>query len=826
MGVIEVQVDPRYLTDDGYVPLTAPGATLFTSWLDVFGASGTGHKKGLVPDPGSSAGTTRFLREDGSWQVPAGGSGEANTASNVGTAGVGVFKAKVGVDLQFKKVNAGSAHITITDDTAHDEVDVDIAADVMLTDGSRAFTAEVGGVTPTLSASLATKGWVDGQFVAASAFIAASYQPLNGNLTAISAVASNTDLLPYYSAPITVATTAFAASGRALVGLAGGASKVPYWTSTSAAAMLDLDTDGTLVANSDTKLATQKATKTYVDQLITGLKWKQSVKAATTANGTLSTAFVNGAVIDGVTLATGDRILLKNQTTASQNGIRVVAASGTPPRASDADSGTELVDATVFVEQGTVNADTQWTCTTNAVIVPDTTALTFAQVSGAGTYVGGVFVSVVGNTIDLGVASASVLLGNATVTDGNPIQEIFLDSTLEFDGSAKLGRAAISGDVSIPGTSNTATIAGLAVSKLANASALSVLGRTANSTGSHADIAATAASGAVLRESGSTIGWGTVATAGLAAAAVTYAKIQDLGALAVMARSANTSGVGADLQASAGSGAVLRESSNTIGWGTIATAALGANIVTNAKLATMAAQKVKARKTAGTGDPEDASASEVLDFLGATQGQILYRGASTWDPLATGSAGQVLMTNGASANPSWSSALYALYESMTSVAGGDTVTNTAVATTFATTKTILAGAANVVGTVIKVTVAGVYVGQGSSTTQRLELLFGSTVIASTGTLTVGKSGTQGWRFEVECVVTTTGASAALECQGTCWLGTSTTACSTGTMHNSATVAVNLTASQAVTVRETMGAAVASWSVTMRSLLVHVEKKAP
>jgi hypothetical protein len=128
------------------------------------------------------------------------------------------------------------------------------------------------------------------------------------------------------------------------------------------------------------------ANKGYVDSVAQGLDTKASVVAATTTNGTLATAFANGSVVDGVTLATGNRILIKNQTDATANGIYVVAASGAPSRSADMDNGTEFPGAYAFVEQGTVNGDTGWVCTNNAPVTLGSTNITFTQFSGAGTY--------------------------------------------------------------------------------------------------------------------------------------------------------------------------------------------------------------------------------------------------------------------------------------------------------------------------------------------------------------------------------------------------------------------------------------------------------
>lgn len=126
------------------------------------------------------------------------------------------------------------------------------------------------------------------------------------------------------------------------------------------------------------------ATQSYVDAALAGLSWKQAVRAATTAALTLATDLENGDTLDGVTLSTGDRVLVKDQSSGAENGIYIVAATGAPARASDANSGAELVNASVYVSEGTANADTQWTCTTNATITVGSTALAWAQLSSGG----------------------------------------------------------------------------------------------------------------------------------------------------------------------------------------------------------------------------------------------------------------------------------------------------------------------------------------------------------------------------------------------------------------------------------------------------------
>lgn len=234
----------------------------------------------------------------------------------------------------------------------------------------------------------------------------------------------------------------------------------------------------------------------------TTLDQKLSVRIATTTtlpantrSGNILTATANGAfaAVDGVTLALNERILVKDEATGANNGIYYLSqvGDGSNPwkltRATDADVSAEVTSGMMVpVSEGTLNADTLWFLSTNDTITLNTTSLTFVEVAATLAMLAGSGLGVSGNGLIVNVDGVGI--------------EISADTLQLKDG-------------------------GVTNAKLRNSAALSVIGRAANSSGVPADIAASAASDAVLRESGSTIGFGTIATAGIAAGAVTEAKI-------------------------------------------------------------------------------------------------------------------------------------------------------------------------------------------------------------------------------------------------------------------------------------------------------------
>lgn len=152
-----------------------------------------------------------------------------------------------------------------------------------------------------------------------------------------------------------------------------------------------------IVSLADPSGAQDAATKAYVDAVASGLDLKASVRAATTANITLSGA----QTIDGVSVVATNRVLVKDQTDPTENGI-YTAAAGAWSRSTDADSNLEVTPGMyTFVEEGTVNADSGWVLTTDGAITLGSTSLAFTQFSGAGAIVAGAGLTKTGNTLDV-----------------------------------------------------------------------------------------------------------------------------------------------------------------------------------------------------------------------------------------------------------------------------------------------------------------------------------------------------------------------------------------------------------------------------------------
>ena len=188
--------------------------------------------------------------------------------------------------------------------------------------------------------------------------------------------------------------------------------------------------------------AADAATKAYVDSVAEGLHIHESVVAATTTNVALATALENGDVLDGITLATGNRILVKNQTTQSENGIYTVNASGQPSRAADFDTATEVDSGDfVFVYSGTANAGTGWVQTNRPATI-GTDAIAFTQFSGAGTYIGGAGLTLDGTTFNVGAGTGIQV--NADTIENTGVLSI-TGTANQISATASTGAITLSG---------------------------------------------------------------------------------------------------------------------------------------------------------------------------------------------------------------------------------------------------------------------------------------------------------------------------------------------------------------------------------------------
>lgn len=206
---------------------------------------------------------------------------------------------------------------------------------------------------------------------------------------------------------------------------------------------------GALILNADPIAALGAATKQYVDNLTTGLSWKNAVRLATLTN----IALTGAQSIDGIAVVTGDRILVKNQTNQTENGIYIANTAGAWTRSLDADSASELDSATIVIEYGT-QANTQWTENLPVTTI-DTSNVGFVQISGAGTYTNGTGILLTSNVFSLDVAYTNTLYVPLVrnITINGVVQSLLSDRTFTIITTGTTNRISVTG-----GATSTPTV--------------------------------------------------------------------------------------------------------------------------------------------------------------------------------------------------------------------------------------------------------------------------------------------------------------------------------------------------------------------------------
>ena len=284
--------------------------------------------------------------------------------------------------------------------------------------------------------------------------------------------------------------------------------------------LFKVTTDGTTLGNVNVATPTaddHAANKAYVDSVASGLDVKDSVRAASTTDVNTATPPTS---IDGVTLSAGDRILLKDQSTDTQNGIYIYDSTGLT-RAGDMDQAGEFVGAFFFVEEGTVNSDQGYVMTTDGPITVGTSSIAFTKFTGTGQITTGDALSKSGNTLNVNVDDTYVMVNGSdeltvkgTTTTGEVLQsdgsggvaygQVDLTSASAVSGALGLANGGLGVDASqTSGKATARTNLGLGTMSVQDANSVAITGGTIDMSGGTLTLANDQLSGDVI--SGGTI---------------------------------------------------------------------------------------------------------------------------------------------------------------------------------------------------------------------------------------------------------------------------------------------------------------------------------
>lgn len=250
-----------------------------------------------------------------------------------------------------------------------------------------------GQLTISVDSTIADKEYVDDAISSLGNSVDASYVPITliGNADGVASLGPDA-LIPDSEIPLSIARSSDLSDHSSDTTGIHGIADTSVLLTTAGGTLT-----GDLLLHADPTEALQAATKQYVDAVSEGLHVHASCIAATVSDVILATEVESGDILDGVTLAAGNRILVKNQIDKSQNGIYIVSETGAPTRALDFDSPLEIDGGDfVFVISGTNNDNTGWV-QTNTVGTVGISPIEFSQFSGIGTYTAGSGIALSGN---------------------------------------------------------------------------------------------------------------------------------------------------------------------------------------------------------------------------------------------------------------------------------------------------------------------------------------------------------------------------------------------------------------------------------------------